>query len=80
MSTPGLSDRNARRAPKQRSLGLRIRESCCEYTGSKFQEHSQTVFGSHNNGRACGGWSDDDYDVFDGDRHIGRILLTHAAN
>ena len=24
-------------------------------------------------------WSDDDYDVFDGDRHIGRILWTYAA-
>ena len=24
-------------------------------------------------------WSDDDYDVFDGDRHIGRIMWTHAA-
>jgi hypothetical protein len=24
-------------------------------------------------------WSDDDYDVFDGDRCIGRILWTHAA-
>jgi len=26
-----------------------------------------------------GEWSDDDYDVFDGDQHIGRILWTHAA-
>jgi len=24
-------------------------------------------------------WSDDDYDVFDGERHIGRILRTQAA-
>ena len=24
-------------------------------------------------------WSDDDYDVLDGDRHIGRILWTYAA-
>jgi hypothetical protein len=30
--------------------------------------------------RPNGQWSDDDYDVFDGDRHIGRILWTHAAN
>src|ERR1700687_4924294 len=30
--------------------------------------------------RAGGPWSDDDYDVFDGDRHIGRILWTHAAS
>jgi len=29
--------------------------------------------------RRSGQWSDDDYDVFDGDRHIGRILWTHAA-
>ena len=29
--------------------------------------------------RPGGQWSDDDYDVFDGDRHIGRILWTHAA-
>jgi hypothetical protein len=24
-------------------------------------------------------WSDDDYEVFDGDQHIGRIMWTHAA-
>jgi hypothetical protein len=29
--------------------------------------------------RPSGQWSDDDYDVFDGDRNIGRILWTHAA-
>ncbi len=29
--------------------------------------------------RSGGPWSDDDYDVFDGDRHIGRILWTYAA-
>jgi hypothetical protein len=29
--------------------------------------------------RPSGTWSDDDYDVFDGDLHIGRILWTHAA-
>jgi hypothetical protein len=29
--------------------------------------------------RPSGEWSDDDYDVFDGDRHIGRIMWTHAA-
>jgi hypothetical protein len=29
--------------------------------------------------RPSGQWSDDDYDVFDGDRHIGRIMRTHAA-
>jgi hypothetical protein len=27
-----------------------------------------------------GQWSDDDYDVFDGARHIGRIMWTHAAS
>jgi len=29
--------------------------------------------------RPDGQWSDDDYDVFDGDQHIGRIMWTHAA-
>jgi|SRR5665811_34666 len=29
--------------------------------------------------RPSGQWSDDDYDVFEGDRHIGRIMWTHAA-
>ena len=29
--------------------------------------------------RPGGEWSDDDYDVFDADRHIGRIMWTHAA-
>jgi hypothetical protein len=26
-----------------------------------------------------GEWSADDYDVFEGERHLGRILWTHAA-
>jgi hypothetical protein len=30
--------------------------------------------------RPSGEWSDDDYDVFDGDRHIGRVMWTHAAS
>jgi hypothetical protein len=29
--------------------------------------------------RPSGQWSDDDYDVFEGERHIGRIMWTHAA-
>jgi hypothetical protein len=29
--------------------------------------------------RPGGQWSDDDYDVFDGDQHIGRIMWTYAA-
>ncbi len=29
--------------------------------------------------RPSGEWSDDDYDMFDSDRCIGRIMLTHAA-
>ncbi len=29
--------------------------------------------------RPSGEWSDDDYDVFDGDRCIGRIVWTFAA-
>ena len=30
--------------------------------------------------RTGGPWDDDDYNVFDGERHIGRILWTHAAS
>jgi hypothetical protein len=30
--------------------------------------------------RLSGTWSDDDYDVFDGEQHIGRIMWTHAAS
>jgi hypothetical protein len=29
--------------------------------------------------RPGGQWSDDDYDVFEGARHIGRIMWPHAA-
>jgi hypothetical protein len=29
--------------------------------------------------RPSGQWSDNDYEVFDGDKNIGRILWTHAA-
>ncbi len=29
--------------------------------------------------RLDGQWSDDDYDVFENDQHIGRILWTYAA-
>ena len=29
--------------------------------------------------RPSGEWSDDDYDVFDGEQNIGRIMWTHAA-
>ena len=31
------------------------------------------------NSRRSGQWPDDDYDVFDGEQHIGRILWTYAA-
>jgi hypothetical protein len=30
--------------------------------------------------RPGGPWDDDDYDVLDGDRHVGRILWTYAAS
>jgi hypothetical protein len=30
--------------------------------------------------RSGGPWSHDDYDVSDGERHVRRILLTHAAS
>ena len=29
--------------------------------------------------RLSGQWSDDDYDVWDGNQHIGRIMWTHAG-
>jgi hypothetical protein len=29
--------------------------------------------------RPGGQWSDDDYDVCEGDRHIGRVMWAHAA-
>jgi hypothetical protein len=29
--------------------------------------------------RPSGTWSDDDYDVFDADQQIGRIMWTHVA-
>jgi hypothetical protein len=29
--------------------------------------------------RPIGQWSDDDYDVFDGEQHIGRIVWSYAA-
>jgi hypothetical protein len=28
--------------------------------------------------RPSGTWSDDDYDVLDGDQHVGRIMWTHG--
>jgi hypothetical protein len=30
--------------------------------------------------RPSGTWSDDDYDVFDGEQHIGRIVWSYAAH
>ena len=30
--------------------------------------------------RPSGQWSHDDYDVLDGDQHIGRIMWTHEAS
>ena len=32
-----------------------------------------------NKSRPSGQWSDDDYDVFGANRHIGRIMWTHVA-
>jgi hypothetical protein len=38
------------------------------------------ILKSASKSRPSGQWSDgDDYDVYDGARHIGRILWTHAA-
>jgi hypothetical protein len=33
-----------------------------------------------NKSRPSGQWSADDYDAFGADRHIGRIMWTHAAS
>jgi hypothetical protein len=30
--------------------------------------------------RPSGEWPDGDYDVFDGNQHVGRIMWTHAAS
>jgi len=30
--------------------------------------------------RPGGPWSDDDYDAFEGEQHVGRIMWTHAAS
>src|ERR1700687_1430002 len=43
--------------------------NCQEYLGNRPIRH-----------RPGGQWSDDDYDVFEGKQHIGRILWTHAAS
>lgn len=37
------------------------------------------VLKSASKSRSSGDWAKDDYDVFDGDQHIGRIMWTHAA-
>jgi len=37
------------------------------------------ILKSASKSRPSGQWSDDDYDVCDGARHIGRIMSTHAA-
>ena len=33
-----------------------------------------------NKSRSGGPWDKNDYDAFDGERHIGRIMWTHAAS
>jgi hypothetical protein len=37
------------------------------------------ILKSASRSRPSGQWSDDDYDVFDGDWRIGRVMWTHAA-
>ena len=37
------------------------------------------ILKSASKSRSSGEWSADDYDVFEGERHIGRIMWTHAA-
>src|SRR5450755_2435059 len=41
--------------------------------------HSTLTLKRASKSRPSGTWSDDDYDVFGGDQHIGRIMWTHAA-
>jgi hypothetical protein len=37
------------------------------------------IFKRTSKSRLSGQWSDTDYDVWDGNQHIGRIMWTHAA-
>jgi hypothetical protein len=46
--------------------------------GTRSTDHMLTLKRASKH-RAGGPWSDDDYDVFDGEQHIGRIMWTHAA-
>jgi hypothetical protein len=41
--------------------------------------HSTLTLKHASKSRPSGQWSDDDYDVFDGEQHIGRIMLTPQA-
>jgi hypothetical protein len=45
---------------------------------SVLNEHTLTLKRASKH-RSGGPWSADDYDVFDGDRCIGRIMWTHAT-
>jgi len=42
-------------------------------------DFQQLILDRARKSRPGGEWSDDDYDVFDGDRPVGRILSTYAA-
>ena len=51
----------------------------CNSVGTQSTDHMLTLKRASKH-RAGGPWSDDDYDVFDGEQHIERIMWTHAAN
>ena len=42
-------------------------------------DSQQLILDRARKSRPGGEWSDDDHDVFDGERHVGRILWTYAA-
>jgi hypothetical protein len=46
---------------------------------SKTIHLAMLILKSASKSRTSGEWSGDDYDVFEGERHLGRILWTHAA-
>jgi hypothetical protein len=60
-----------RRQRKGRALTL----ATCDYSNGV----GRLTLKRASKSRPSGQWLDDDYDVFVGDRHIGRIMWTHAA-
>ena len=69
--TPGLQSRQTF------SVGECLRSLNCVHTA---RTYAMLILKRASTNRPSGEWSDDDYDVFDGDRHIGRIMWTHAVS